>query len=228
MMATACRLARCRFQMVLIRMPRAPSKIGFICESCERSASVRQVRRWLAECRRRRGKSWTVYVDYTDTEVDVSVTATIALTIVGVAWPRIRKLTNRTTVGGVDAETVRALTDERSSVEGRVVYYIRHREQEALRERGARPCRMCDALFMPVDEKPWTLEGHCSKLCAHRDDHRDSSLQQETPTFHEASTALGRRTVEVICPSGHPFEVPAAFSGCLRRCPACGAKTLVP
>ena len=204
-------------------MPRAPSQIGFICESCDRPATVRQMRRWVGECRHCRGRSWTLYANYTDTEVETSVAGLAAAMTIGIGWQTVRTSTNQTMVHGVAARVVQWLTEDRSLVAARVVAYIRMREQQALRDRGAQSCKVCDIIYMPAQDKPWTLAGYCSKSCAARGDLETPPIFQEVGEKHQEVP-----TMMVTCPNGHTFYVPASFSGCLRKCTYCGAKTPVP
>ena len=82
-------------------------------------------------------------------------------------------------------------------------------------------CLVCDALYVPAENKSWTGQGYCSKSCAMEDD--------AAPVF-EALTEKHLRVpmIAVVCPNGHEFEVFASFSGCIRPCPDCRAKTSVP
>ncbi|MBI1246823.1 hypothetical protein GC197_03135 [bacterium] len=204
-------------------MPRAPSRIGFVCESCQRTASVRQMRRWRGECRRCKGRSWVLTIDYSETEVETSAVGILSSLTLGFGWYSTKTSTNQTTVGGVSAEVGQHLTETRSNVALRVVEYLRLREHQDLRDRGAQPCRKCDVLYVPTSEKPWTETGYCSKSCAAQDG------VESAPVFQASEADESKPSmITVACPKGHEFSVLASFSGCLRPCTTCGEKVAVP
>jgi hypothetical protein len=76
---------------------------------------------------------------------------------------------------------------------------------------------------MAVKGRTWNEQGYCSKLCASR----DGANPAVEPSGLPGRPSRGHM-VEVACPQGHRFEVLASFSGCIRQCPECGAKTPVP
>lgn len=207
-------------------MPRGPSKITFSCESCRHAASVRQVRRWMGQCYRCQGKSWTLEVQYRETEVNTSAAGLLSFFVFGLGRRTTATHLSRASARGVTDEDARRLVETRSQVARRVTEFIRDREQDALRKQGARNCPQCDAVFMPGWDKPWTLQGYCSKSCAAQGG--ASSPTSASPLARDAGRSKSGRILRVICPRGHEFDVPATFSGCQRPCPGCGEKTTVP
>ena len=204
-------------------MARRPSEIRFVCESCRRPAKVGDIRRWSEQCRYCQGRSWQLLVNYTDTQVEASILGLLSSLIFGVGEPTRKTYTNQVVVDSVSAEVAQFLTEKRRLVASRVVEYIRLREQQELLDRGARACRICNGVCVPAEDKPWTQEGYCSRSCAARDGFEESPLfEPSTDNRHAAPT------ITVVCPNGHAFEVLASFSGCMRPCPDCGAKTPVP
>lgn len=204
-------------------MARAPSQIGFTCESCGRDASVRQIRRWRGECGRCQEQSWLLYANYSDTTVKGSSIGVFSWLTLGIGWYSMEKVTNQTAAEGVSAEIARELTEDRSLLAARVVEYLRFREQEKLRARGAKSCRNCGILYVPLSEKPWTHGGYCTKSCAAEDGVSPS------PSLQGPQEKLTRvPMIPVVCSNGHEFEVLASFSGCRRPCNFCGVKVDVP
>jgi hypothetical protein len=205
-------------------MPRKPSHIVFVCEACRRQASPRNLRSWSGRCQRcKSDASWTLVVNYTESDTELSLLGTLSTMIFGLGWFSTKAYTNQMTASGISADVARYLTEKRSLVAPRVVEYIRLREQQNLQQRGAQSCKVCDARYVPSDEKPWSQEGYCSKVCATKD---GAAFTVET------DTSPGRKprahTIAVVCPQGHAFEVLESFAGCIRPCTECGAKTAVP
>ena len=131
---------------------------------------------------------------------------------------------NDVTVGGVSAEKVRVLASELTDVREQVVEFIRAHERQVLLDRGAKTCTTCGGLFVPRPNKPWTIQGYCSKQCQ-REAGDETTPEVEPEDSHAAK---GRSNIAVKCPNGHRFEVMGNFSGCVRRCPKCGEKCQVP
>jgi hypothetical protein len=204
-------------------MAQTPSNIAFVCESCQRPAKARQVRRSLGQCPRCRGESWKLVVKYTDVDVALTAFGWATLITLGFAWNRVNKTSNQMAVDGVSAEVAAVLTENRSLVASRVVEYVRLRDQQSLRARGGQLCQVCEVLYVPADDKPWMQQGCCSKSCAAKAGW-NASPNEERPNQRRASSP----TIAVVCPQGHEFEVLATFSGCVRPCLSCGAKTRVP
>jgi hypothetical protein len=203
-------------------MAREPSQISFVCESCQKRATVDQARRCLGECPRCQSQSWTLVVNYTDEVLEGSMPGLLAASVLGVGSHETKTYSNETVLDGVSAEVVQVLTEEPSLAASRVADYVRLREQLDLREKGARPCEICKVLYVPTESKPWTQQGYCSQLCASRGGVSAARpLEEPTKKRHVS-------TITVVCPHGHEFEVLAMFSGCTRPCTECGAKTRVP
>jgi hypothetical protein len=156
-------------------MPRAPSQILFVCESCQQQVDPRQLRRSSGRCDRFSGQgSWTLLVRYTDTETDVSMSllGSLSLAFFGIGWQTVNNYTNQMAVGGVSADVAQYLTESPSLVAHRVVEYVRLCDQQDLKQRGAQACKGCGAMYVPSDDKVWTELGYCSKMCAAKDDTR--------------------------------------------------------
>jgi hypothetical protein len=201
-------------------MSQAPSEICFVCEACQKPATARHVRRWSGLCRHCQGQSWSLIVSYTHAEAEPSAAGLLASATIGVGFSKVTTTTNQTVVDGVSSKIAHALTEKRSQVAVRVVQYLRLRDQQNMRDRGAISCQMCDALYIPTDEKTWSRQGFCSKSCAAKGD--------ADPVFETTEKPARVPMISVVCPNGHQFEVFASFSGCIRPCPDCRAKTHVP
>lgn len=209
-------------------MPVRPSQIDFVCESCREFAKPRHVRRYNGRCRYCHGQSWTLLVHYRFTEVRRSPMGMLSAFTFGIGWYTANTVTNQSVVPGVPAETARWLTERRWRIKTRVVQHVREYEQNKLRELGAKPCGACGILYVPSPDKPWTQGGYCSKSCA-ANDAADISAAIVAPANGLSTNGRPRMpTLSVVCPNGHRFDVLASFSGCVRPCVNCGAKTLVP
>jgi hypothetical protein len=145
-------------------MPRAPSRIVFLCESCQRRAKPRHLRRWSGRCLCDRDSSWTVEVDYTESDTEASVLGSLTAILFGIGWRKRTTYTNQMTAGGITPDVARYLTEKRSHVVPRVVAYIRLREQQDLQRRGAQACRYCDAKYVPSGSKPWHEQGIAARF----------------------------------------------------------------
>lgn len=121
----------------------------------------------------------------------------------------------------VPADDVLYLVERNAQVINRVVEYLRIRTREDLAQRGAERCKHCDALFVPVADKPWTLAGYCSRPCG---------LEQgEASIVFRSDEAPNARPTNIAtrCSRGHVFEVLPSFAGCVRPCPTCGEKVRI-
>jgi len=162
-------------------------------------------------------------VNYTEPDMDFSLLGSFAVVAKGLKWKNKNFYTNQVTIPGISADDAQHLTEIPSLISERVSEFLRNHEQQALLERGAQCCKMCDALFVPSDGKVWEQRGYCSKMCGMRDGlllaievEPSEKRPQESPK------------VQAVCANGHQFEVLAAFSGCRRPCTECGAKTSIP
>lgn len=205
-------------------MPRVPTSICFVCESCGKTARPGRIRRWFGRCGRCDGRSWTLAVKYTETEREFSPSSLFASLLS--PWRglcTVRVFTNQVVARAVSDEVAVRLTQDRWRVRERVAEYLRRRGQADLQAQGAEKCAACDALFVPAEEKPWTKLGYCSKACR-----AEAGAAVESTPAPTAPGPQAGRSVRVTCPSGHGFEVNATYSGCIRRCPEYGEKCSVP
>ncbi|MFT5525490.1 MAG: hypothetical protein ACI9HK_003458 [Pirellulaceae bacterium] len=205
-------------------MPRKPSKIFFVCETCGGQATTHDVRTRLGRCGHcAESGSWTIVVSYSETSNELSILGTLSLLAFGVGWRKSSTATNHTTAGGISPDVAQYLTEDRRLLYSRVVEYMRLRGKQELVQQGTLPCRVCDVEYITLDSKPWTQDGYCSKLCAARDGANSPANVAEVSGGQERIPAI-----KVVCPNGHYFEVLASFSGCRRPCTECGEKTSVP
>ncbi len=219
---------------------RYPDNIEFFCERCQLAADAAQVRANLGKCNRCLGESWTLQACFTDiwretTAEDACATALFApLTLplsplVGdllvIPFSTKMKSTTGRSAGGVSAETALNLTTDPSLVEPRVLTYLRLREQQDFLDNGARFCQACGGLYIPSREKPWTMEGCCSKACASTcppaSAVNESASPQSSRLFKASCHHCGQRVSyemeakgqKMACPTcQNPFRLPGGES----------------
>jgi hypothetical protein len=204
-------------------MPKKPTSVLFVCETCGKSAKPGKVRRWQGWCRRCDGRRWALLAEYTETERNFSLLGILTSLVPGGGLYSVRVATNQVTVRGVSDEVARHLTRDRWQVKAQVAEYLRRQQGAYLRAKGGQTCRACDGLFVPSEDKPWTTLGYCSKACCVEAGATIESMFEETP-----AEPRGGRTIRITCPCGRAFDVHATYSGCTRRCPECGEKCAVP
>lgn len=91
--------------------------------------------------------------------------------------------------------------------------------------------RLLEAIGRYIAGQPWSVKAKEDATDQHRD---------ESSTIAQASADASRESLksvpaaeekpnqlEVICPNGHTFAVPAIYAGAHRKCPQCGSRALV-
>jgi DNA-directed RNA polymerase subunit RPC12/RpoP len=107
---------------------------------------------------------------------------------------------------------------------------------ERMHQRGAVTCRVCGAKVIAVKEKPWTMDGTCSKACCVTANGATSYSDVEPQLMSLISQdhdPLDLRTqnkakVEVHCRCGKTFVVRQMYAGTMRTCGHCGTRVQVP
>lgn len=221
-------------------MPREPNLVIFQCESCEvqltaDARSGNHLLPWKRKlpieadgvCRKCGGNTWTISVLYADVNLDLGPTAvgTGLEVTTGFGFSQSTTHVNRRDYPNVNARVVAKLNEIPAERMTRVTAFAANVEREQARQRGARECAACRALFVPTPGKPWTDEGFCSKMCR-----VEVKGMPDTPETDHAFGGKPSRsnTVDVQCAEGHHFEAPISFCGLPRPCPECGRKTVVP
>ncbi|MEM7475011.1 MAG: hypothetical protein AAF483_08460 [Planctomycetota bacterium] len=122
----------------------------------------------------------------------------------------------------------------------RIAAFVYKKEQaiqrERMKQRGGSNCKHCDILFVPSENKPWTLVGACSKSCCAALHGHTEYAQIESMV--KASTAnasdkireakVKSNIVQTQCSCGNEFSAPKMYAGTYRKCPHCGEKVLIP
>ncbi len=207
-------------------MPKEPTQIFFDCDGCRKRVTPRVIRRWAGICRKCESESWTLCANYSETSYGCSIFGLLAWFLFDRGWSNSTTHTTQVASQGITPEIAQKLTGEPSLVRFQVTQFLHQKELQELHTKGAQNCQVCNSLFVPVAEKSWTAQGFCSNACAAQDGFEvvaaDSS--EETPETENQPSF----TTTVECPNGHKFEVMVSFSGMLRPCAECGAKTRVP
>jgi len=210
-------------------MARRPNAIMFLCERCELQAKPWQVRWHRGACSRCHAMGrdkfgqWALAVVYSESETEQSLAGWLSFLTLGIGWLNINNYTNVHWVPGISSSNAYAIVRYRSQVVKNAVRCVRQYQQEVFDKRGALTCKRCEAKFIPSEEKQWTKEGFCSKICGIESGVDGHGNENKPPEFVSKS-----QTVHAECPAGHRFFPLASFSGCLRPCPICGQLTCVP
>lgn len=216
---------------------REPTQIFFVCEGCQKRVKPRVIRRWAGHCRKCESESWTLLVNYSETAYGYSILGLLSGLFYSRGWFNSTTHTNQVSAAGITSDVAQKLTGQPSLVAFQVTQHLRKQETQELHDRGAQPCQTCRTLYVPVAGKPWTEQGFCSKSCAVQGGVEISALNLESssessgePAQNESQTSGSQPsfTTTVKCPNGHEFEVMVSFSGLMRPCSECGAKTRVP
>lgn len=201
-------------------MARKPDQIIFVCEQCGNKSRPHQVRKWDGYCRHcTREGTWTVVAAYIDSDTQQTAFGFVSSLLIGIGWIRINLYTNTLTATNVPVDVTRFLTADRKLLKSRVAQYVHLRHTQTMQKHGAVNCTHCSASFVPA-KNAWNESGFCSRVCATQ----AGTGTHVTPKCVEHSASMRN----VSCSHGHQFEVHKSFTGCMRPCPACGTKTLIP
>lgn len=226
-----------------------PSRYTFKCEKCKKIAPPRAIRAQLGACTCK-GESWGVEVEFEDGGPDGSNAAVNALGIasaltIGVGFTGgtgDRSIGERVFLNGITANEANAVCHSSFGIPDRLLQLVLARQQQDLeknrrrmKSRGAKECRGCGVLVVPVNEKPWTLDGTCSKMCCVRANgvatYSDiepkllAMAQQDNDPLQTRSLKNGK--IPVKCGCGETMLVPRMYAGTMRPCPKCGARVHV-
>jgi hypothetical protein len=221
-------------------MARKPEVVAFECKSCghQSTADERMAKNLLPSkrklpidesglCTKCGGDSWNIHVVYAQSGADTSAGSAVGLglgAMTGIGFVETSTAATLTSYPDVPAAVVARLNEDPAQRISRVVAFANLIAQEELRERGGQNCGTCRALFVPAKGNTWHEEGYCSKVCLVKAK-GESAIDKSSPAQNDRPRRVS--AIEVECPSGHRFEVPASFAGMMRPCPTCGTKTPV-
>lgn len=212
--------------------------VRFHCATCGREYSPRQIRNGNAICVQCHGNNWNMVTDYREVEANQGFMSIVTEVIFG---PILGHMLNRETKM-IQIDTPEISADEVLAIcnAGRFEYrkwaykYMElrrrldgERDRQALRERGGKNCTTCNMFFMPASDKPWTLEGYCSKRCSPHDIVPVEVQATVEPPPTTAPKVPTGRMVRLVCSCGHQFQVSAMYMGILRPCPSCNKRIMV-
>lgn len=226
-----------------------PTRYVFTCEKCKKVAPPRTIRAAQGSCACK-GQTWSIEVEFEGGASDNMRLAANALGIAGAVTLGIGFSAGRGDAAGDERVFLQNVSDlemniicqESSQVPVRLVHLILAKQQEDLQRnrrrmqsRGARECRVCGVLVVPVKEKPWTMDGTCSKACCVRANGVSSYADIEPKLLQliEADNdplqtkSLKNGKIPIKCGCGETMLVPRMYAGTMRPCPHCGAKVHV-
>ena len=219
-------------------MARLPDVTTFQCESC-RAVSQTTPRKeqhllpWMrrlpiqpdGSCRKCGGKWWKITVSYLESDLEVSTSPGAWLwSMVTFSAPLAHNTAaSQEEFARVSAETVAAMNADPTTRTVMVGEFISAAHRIEMHEQGAKNCKQCGAVFVPVAEIVWSERGYCSKVCFIR---REGQLALNR--LEPAVEGPRSNTIHVACIAGHPFSVARSFVGTKRPCPVCGEKTEIP
>jgi len=159
----------------MAQKPVLPRVILFVCESCQGRYSANYVREHKGSCGHCHGDSWTLKIAFTRPRKQFyeyfGVLGVAARLIFGSEdWDESQQYDFD--FPGVCADNAFKICQVPYREQYRVLEYIKYRQQldaeqqrEAMIDRGGQVCSQCGALFVPIEDKPWTQAGYCSKVC---------------------------------------------------------------
>lgn len=221
-------------------MSNTPNLAIFRCESCGKQLTTDErmgahlipwKRRLPIEpngfCSKCDGSSWTISVVYVQGSVSIgpSIPGIGLAATTGFGFTQSSTNSNQSDYPNVPAAVVAKLNEEPRSRMRRIAEFATAMERRNFIDQGAKECVTCSVLFMPVEAKPWSMQGYCSKSCLVK---TEGAATEAASLETGIAEATYHPTVRIKCISGHEFDVLVSFRGMLRTCPQCGAKTRVP
>lgn len=216
-------------------MLRIPNEVIYTCEKCSKQLrtdhskdnSFFPFRRRLAinpngSCKSCNGEAWTFSLHYSEksSDVDTSLFGICMAVILGGTRSRTTTSTNVVEYAGIPATVVAMLEEDPRRRTLRIAAIASELEQQSLADLGAQTCPTCGVKFVPHQDKPWTQNGYCTRVC-------DPISAASYKTEPSPSFTPQRAVLSVTCPAGHTFDASSSFSGMTRACPQCGAKTVI-
>lgn len=216
-------------------MPFYPQVTRFTCEKCGKrlhtnhrsERSIFRFRNRLAvnpngSCKACQGELWTMSLLFLEqrAETEGSLLNFFTKSLFGVAVEKTTMGANVISYEHIPARVVASLNERPRQRTQRITELASILERQELAEHGAKTCPTCSVKFVPHQDKPWTLNGYCTRVC---DPDQAESYQ------HGAGGTLTsqRALITAVCPAGHTFEIATSFRGLTRSCPQCGAKTVI-
>ena len=235
-------------------MTERPDRVMISCERCKLESSLAAIHRSQGLCPHCQNATWHIRATYLARQ-DTADGTTLALNAMGLSLltsagvslggplPVEKKPVNGVDLHDIPAATLSDIADPAVSPTIKLAAFIelkkneqfkQHRQQ--MEERG-QECVQCGMLYVLNDQKPWTLIGTCSKVCcAAKLGTSDYAMvesrvlelaQQAMPQYRERQRE--QLSIAVKCPGcQHDFHLAKMYGGVYRKCPACGAKVLVP
>jgi hypothetical protein len=221
------------------------SRFSFKCEKCKKYAQPSAIRANLGECKCK-SANWAleIEIEHSDgggTEIGVLAVAT-ALTLGFSAGTGRQIETERIFLSNVTADEANSVCEKMFGMADRVIHLLVERQKQdeeknrrRLNDQGAAPCRHCGVLVIPKTEKPWTLDGTCSKVCCARANGVATYPDIEPTLLAKARATSGRTEnrsgkgakISVQCGCGETFSVPHMYAETMRPCTKCGVKVFV-
>ena len=221
-----------------------PHSHCFSCEKCEQAQSPRRMVEHQGRCRRCDHDRWLLELEFQPTGDSDAYTLAkwgISLAISGLSQSVVlpgdseqHEDPNRFSFRGVSAKHAYEVCRGKN-LGARLLKYTEYRLQkdaeehrERMKERGGE-CPQCGTVFVRNQNREWTLDGYCSRVCRARHEQRapedplgPGRLRAQKPTEQPRESKL----LPVRCSGcGNMFEVPKMYRGTARACPECGEKT---
>ena len=229
-----------------------PASIIIRCQSCDSQFTPRQLAKAEAQCHVCRDPKWHIRAEFDI--VEESDSGNVGMNLLGIGLLAATG-SGFTVTGGskeksvgksladvydITGEELRPLCKPIKLAYDQIAVFVIEKEKaiqrERMHERGASHCKMCNILFVPSEDKPWTLAGTCSKSCCAAQHGSSSYVDVEEKISQETKKVSGKlknfkkesRRIETKCICGHEFSVPKMYEGTMRKCPQCETKTLIP
>jgi hypothetical protein len=170
---------------------------------------------------------WTLTLVHTQTGMDETASAIgmgLAVTT-GIGFTQSSTAVSTTSYAGITGEFLKVINEDPASAMSLITQLAHKLEREQLKDRGAKECIGCGAMYVVEPGKPWTDLGYCAKMCAIG--HGEKSFVGALKTT-AAAPIKSSASVAVACSKGHEFSVANTFRGLKRPCPQCGEKVAVP
>lgn len=238
-------------------MNELPKSFAVDCESCKKPHSTKAIQRTRGVCPTCGHDQWHLYVDFgLVMDEGTALVKTAVVNVVGLSLLAATGL-------GFTAKVSKQTKTQKSTLDfhflppseileicdpsvkplvqvGAFVARKQHQQflkhKSEMEERGGSHCDVCDVLFVPMADKPWTMVGTCSKsCCAAKFNAQDySRIENEVIAATQGTAAVvaeqakSESLVTVQCPCGYRFQLKKMYCGLRRKCPSCDQKVFVP
>lgn len=231
-----------------------PDKVAIFCESCKQETSLSSIHRHQGSCAGCKNSTWHIQATYMARQETADGT-TLALNAIGLSilsstgvtiggpLPVEKKPINGFDIHEVSGDILRDIADPTVNPTIKLNAFIELKRNEQFQlhrqkmEEHGQECIQCGMLYVLNDEKPWTLVGTCSKVCCASRYGVSDYAMVEDQVIAKSQTILPEvrqrqrdsQHIHVQCADcKHHFNLAKMYGGVYRKCPACGAKVLVP